>query len=147
DAQGKIQNDGLGCSAYTSVVLHRMRDGEDWLKHYDVKVYQWYGEKAAEHFGLAKAGRFQASDLVDPKKTHELISSGKLEAGSLYLFNARKNEQGHVGFVRVDAESQMEQWHYSSISKGLFGGAFRTWLKRSLYRDAEVELYRVPEPK
>lgn len=30
DRSGVVRNGGLGCSAYVSVVLHRMRDGPDW---------------------------------------------------------------------------------------------------------------------
>jgi hypothetical protein len=142
---GKIVGDGLGCSAFTSVVLHRMRDGEDWLKNYDPKVYQWYGEKAAVHFGLEKAGRFASADLLEVAKTKDLIAAGKLRAGALYYFNARKDKNGHVGFVRVEANGGLRQKHYSSISKGLMTGDFREWLRVSMYRSAEVELYFVPE--
>src|SRR4051794_2097522 len=51
---GTVRNGGLGCSAFTSVVLHRMRDGDGWLARYDLRVHQWYGHRAAEHFGLVQ---------------------------------------------------------------------------------------------
>jgi len=144
-ADGRVRNDGLGCSGFTSVVLHRMRDGDNWLRHYELMVYQWYGDKAAEHFGLKKAWTFPSADLLDASKTRELLKAGKLQAGALYCFNARKEKNGHVGFVRSGADGAIEQWHYSSIARGLYRGDFRDWLRRSLYRAATVELYLVPE--
>jgi len=36
DLSGRVRNGGLGCSAFVSVMLHRMRDGPDWLKSYDL---------------------------------------------------------------------------------------------------------------
>jgi hypothetical protein len=143
-ADGKVVNGGLGCSAFTSVVLHRMRDGEDWLKRYDRTVHQWYGDRAAEHFGLKKAGTFGSADLLDERATRALLADGKLTAGQLYLFNARSGKNGHVGFLRPGPDGALEQWHYSSIADGLYRGDFRGWLRASLYRGAQVELYLVP---
>ncbi|MCE9530138.1 MAG: hypothetical protein K8T89_03225 [Planctomycetes bacterium] len=142
---GKVRNDGLGCSAFTSAVLHRMRDGDEWLKAYDPTVHQWYGDKAAEHFGLKKVDQFNSTSLLDPKETLAFLKDGKLAAGQLYYFNARTGKNGHVGFVRLDKEGAIEQWHYSSISNGLYCGDFRKWLQESMYRAAKVELYVVPE--
>jgi serine/threonine protein kinase len=144
---GKVRNDGLGCSAFTSVVLHRMRDGSEWLERYDLNVHQWYGDKAAEHFGLKKVDTFAASDLLDADRTRTFVKDAKLKVGQLYLFNARKDKQGHVGFVRMAPDGALEQWHYSSIPGGLYTGDFRSWLKASLYRSATVELYLIPELK
>lgn len=142
---GKVRGNGLGCSAFTSAVLHRMRDGEDWLRRYDMQVYQWYGEKAAVHFGLKKVDTFASPDLLSVAKTQELLKQGKLQAGALYYFNARREKNGHVGFVRPGADGSLEQWHYSSISRGLYRGDYRQWLRSSMYREATVELYFVPE--
>ena len=145
-ADGKVRRGGLGCSAYTSAVLHRMRDGEGWLARYNLSVHQWYGERAAEHFGLVKAGRFASADLLDARRTRALIAEGKLRPGALYYFNARRGKNGHVGFVRVGAAGELEQSHYSSIVGKLYTGDYRGWLRASLYRTAAVELYAVPEP-
>jgi hypothetical protein len=144
-ADGKVRNGGLGCSAFTSVVLHRMRDGKDWLRRYDPQVHGWYGEKAAEHFKLRKVDTFAAKVLLDPARTAELVKAGKLKGGALYYFNARRQKNGHVGFVRVREGGAIEQWHYSSIAHGLYRGDFRKWLRASMYRAATVELYVVPE--
>ena len=147
DATGKVIGKGLGCSAFTSIVLHRMRDGDDWLKHYDTEVFQWYGDRAATHFGLTKAGAFLAEELLDAKKTLALIEAGRLKPGTLYLFNARKHEQGHVGFTRLLRDGKLEQAHFSSMTKGLYRGDFREWLQRSMYRDkATIEFFVIPEP-
>lgn len=145
DREGKAGT-ALGCSAFTSAVLHRMRDGDGWRRRYDSRVYQWYGEKAAEHFGLVLAGRFASADLLDADKRRKLAETGKLRAGALYYFNARRGKNGHVGFIRVGKAGEMEQWHFSSIKGGLYTGDFAEWLRRSLYREAAVELYAVPEP-
>ena len=46
------------------------------------------------------------------------------------------------------ADGRLEQVHYSMLANGLYRGDFRDWLKKSLYRSgAQVELYRVPEPR
>ncbi len=142
---GKVRGAGLGCSAYTSVVLHRMRDGDGWLARYETRVHQWYGDRAALHFGLLKAGTFTSADLLSIARTRALLREGKLRAGGLYYFNARKGKAGHVGFVRLDAAGGLRQWHYSSLVGGLYRGNFRRWLRQSMYRDATVELYVVPE--
>jgi hypothetical protein len=143
---GKVRNDGLGCSGFTSAVLHRMRGGEDWLRRYDVRVHQWSGDRAAEHFALKKAGTFTSADLLDPERIAAEVKSGKVKADRLYYFNARKGKNGHVGFVRFGSDGSIRQWHYSSISKGLYKGEFRGWLGASLYRTgATVEFYAVPE--
>lgn len=144
---GKAKGKGLGCSAFTSVVLHRLRDGEKWLDGYDATTYQLYGEDAAKHFALKKAGKFESTALLDEAETKKLVKDGTLNAGELYLFNARREKNGHVGFVRVSEVGALTQWHYSSISNGLYTGDFRRWLKESMYRAATVELYLVPEKK
>ncbi len=144
---GKVKGGGLGCSAFTSVVLHRMRDGEAWRQRYDLRVHQWYGERAAEHFGLARAGKFASKELLSAERVRALTEAGTLREGQLYYFNARRGQQGHVGFVRVLPGGKLEQAHYSSIKGGLYRGNFRAWLKASLYRGATVELYGVPEPR
>jgi hypothetical protein len=147
DKKGERHGEGLGCSAFTSVVLHRMRDGDKWLPGYDDSVYKLYGEDAAKHFGLKKAGKFESIALLDQAQTKSMLKGGELSGGQLYLFNARKEKNGHVGFVRVTDTGDIEQWHYSSISKGLYKGDFRKWLQESMYRAATVELYVVPEKK
>ncbi len=142
---GMVRDGGLGCSAYTSVVLHRMRDGADWLRRYDRQVHLWYGDKAAEHFGLKKAGTFASKDLLDVKKSQEVLAGAGVKPGALLFFNARKSKNGHVGFVRVRDGGELRQWHYSSLANGLYQGDFREWLRRGMYRDAAVESYFVPE--
>jgi hypothetical protein len=144
---GKVRGGGLGCSAYTSVVLHRMRDGAAWLGRYNIKVHQWYGDRSARYFDLSKAGTFPASDLLEAARTQALLRDGVLRPGTLYYFNARKGKSGHVGFVRLKADGGLEQRQYSSLAKGLYKGDFRVWLRRSMYRSATVELYVVPEPR
>jgi hypothetical protein len=147
DKSGRIRNGGLGCSAYTSVVLHRMRHGKGWQKPYSLKVHQWYGDRIAKHFGLKQAGRFSAKTLLNGASTKQLVATGKLKANILYVFNVRKGKQGHVGFVRVKADGKMIQSHYSGLPRyqGLATGDFRIWLRASQYRIANVELFAVPE--
>lgn len=148
DRSGVIHGNGLGCSAYVSVVLHRMRDGADWKTSYDLKVHQGYGDSIAAHFGLQKAASVSAVTLCDARAVQELQSDQTLRTGTLYLFNVRRNEQGHVGFVRVNSNGTLTQWHYSGLKaiNGLAAGNFADWLSVSQYRDSDVDLYPVPEP-
>ena len=97
---GRATRKGLGCSGYTSAVLHRMRDGADWLETYNLRVHEKYGNEIARHFGLELTRKVHASTLLDKALTKALVKGRKLRSG-LYLFNVRRGVNGHVGFVRV----------------------------------------------
>jgi len=146
-AGGAIRGGGLGCSAYVSVVLHRMRYGMVWRKHYSLKVHQRYGDVIARNFGLKSAGRFRASSLLSVKATRKLMASGKLKPNGLYLFNVRRGKQGHVGFLRVKQDGRLIQSHYSGMKQynGLATGDFRRWLRASRYRTEPIQLFRIRE--
>jgi hypothetical protein len=146
DKKGDVQGGGLGCSAYASVVLHRMRWDTKWLEHYDLKVHQHSPEEIAADFSLVAAHTLQAAEISDKALVVKLIADGKLVADGLYLFAARKAGDGHVGFVRISADGTISQWHYSKLDKydGLATGEFKDWYEKSMYKKSPVALFVVP---
>jgi hypothetical protein len=147
DRQGRVQGGGLGCSAYVSVVLHRIQFGAEWLSNYNLKVHQGYGDAIAGYFRLSHAATVPASSLIDSDGVQSLLAELTIRPGMLYLFNVRRGEQGHVGFVRVKSNGTLIQSHFSGLKSigGLATGNFASWLTASQYVASDVELYEVPE--
>ncbi len=148
DASGKVRGEGLSPASYVSVVLHRMRDGEPWRRHYSLEVQQWHGDRIAAYFGLAPRRIVSTRDLTDPARTQRLLARDVLRAGGLYLFEARAGRRGHLGFVRVRPNGDLEQAHYAAKRRwnGLATGDFRAWLRAApTYCKEPLKLYACPE--
>ncbi|MEM7474857.1 MAG: hypothetical protein AAF483_07685 [Planctomycetota bacterium] len=145
DKSGQIQGGGLGCSAYVSVVLHRMRNGPAWLKSYDLRVHQQYGDEIAKHFGLRPAAKVSAADLCKKQTVLRLVESGRLKKNGLYLFDTRNGKAGHVGFLRIKSDGSVIQSHYSGMKQynGLASGEFSNWLTNSQYRKQQIQLFQI----
>src|SRR5262249_47005817 len=130
-----------------------MENGDSWKQVYqaDIKTNQWphrwYGDAIAAHFHLGPAVEASADDLLDSAKTRKLLDEKKLNPEGLYFFNIRRGIEGHVGFIRVRADGELEQWQYSGLNtyRGLATGDFRKWKSASKYDKQPVELYLVPE--
>ncbi len=139
----------LGCSAYASIVLHRMRYGygNDWAKNYSLEVHKWFGDQIALHFGLKGPVKLSPAMGQSKNTVAQEVTAGRLKNDGLYFFNVRKEEEGHVGFIRIRKDGSLEQWHYSGMKayKGLATGDFRKWYNRSRYKRSDVELYLIPE--
>lgn len=146
--EGRVRHDGLAPASYVSVVLHRMRDGADWLATYRVDVHQWDGARIAAHFALGRAVVLEAECLQGAAPTQAFVQSGVLAAGGLYLFCVEAAGRRHLGFVRVGPEGALMQSHFSGLPHygALAEGEFRHWYAASPFARAPVQLYRVPEP-
>ncbi len=165
DFNGHVKRDGslyvpgkMGCSGYVSAVMQRMMYGEAWQKHakYVHEVYQWRGGRIAAHFGLELAVLLTPEQVADPQVVQTLIASGVLQENRLYLFqltrparllNGQWVTSGHTGFLRLRPNGSWIQSHFSGISSinGLASGNFILWYQGSIYRQAPVELYAIPE--
>ncbi len=126
DSSGEVVQGGLGCSGFVSAVLHRMQHGKDWLKSFNPKVHQLYGDQIAKTFSLPPAGQLDSKTLSNPSALRAKIASGEMKADGLYMFNVRNGQAGHVGFVRVKADGTLEQAQYSGLQayNGLATGNF-----------------------
>jgi len=150
---GQVTKGRLGCSGYATAVLYRMQNGNEWLKAYqaDAKAgrwpYQWYGDRIAAFFKLAAAIEVSAADIDDPAHIRAMVDDKTLVAGGLYFFNVRNGKEGHVGFVRVGQDGELQQRQYSGLEsyRGLATGDFRHWKDSTIYKDSPVQLYLVPE--
>lgn len=154
-------NNGIGCSAFVSAILHRMRDGDKWLSDsYDKTLYQLEGHAIAAKWRLVHAADIIGND-INSAGIKRLLGEGSFKDGQLYLFAVRivkadgALQQGHTGFVRVNSNGGLQQWHYSQSggnggSGGLLTGDFVAWYKSkgNPYGGAKasVSLYVVPEP-
>ena len=132
---GELTHPGfLGCSGFASIILQRMKYGNDaWLKDFDFKVQQVYGDEAAALMGLKLAGAKAVSDW-----------KASPPAKGFYFFNVRNGKEGHVGFVQIDGSSWI-QHQYSGLSpnNGYVKGSFFDWQAKSQYKNSPVELYLV----
>ncbi|MCA8956482.1 MAG: hypothetical protein KDC87_10440 [Planctomycetes bacterium] len=148
DRNGRLRNRGLAPAAYVSVVLHRMRFGNAWLRHYNIEVHQWRGDRIARYFGLTGPRVVDAGCLLDPQRTAAFVHQGVLHAQGLYLFHAAAGGRSHVGFIMVGADGSLVQSHYSGLARygHHVGGDFRAWLRASPFRDQPVQLFAIPSP-
>lgn len=123
----------LGCSGFASIIYHRMKYGEDWLKNFDFTVQMVYGDEGAKKLGFSSVG----------SKTGEDWKNNPPSDG-LYWFYVRKGVDGHVGFIDVKA-GKLNQHHYSSMKKynGYASGEFSDWYPASQYKAEKVELFKV----
>ena len=89
-----------------------------------------------------------------PHVSTKNYSSWKDEApeNDLYLFNTRRENYGHVGFIKID-NGNWRTFQYSRMTSngivlwdGYFAGYFEEWFFRSRYRDSQIELYKVLMP-
>ena len=141
---GTVKGGGLGCSAYATAVLYRMRYGKEWLDTYKTdwkarrRPHEWYGDQIAMYMGLGPAVVLPASAFNDAAS----VKKSKTKSG-LYLFMARKDAEGHVGFVRIRDDGQAIQSHFSGLKayQGLASGDFGVWHRESQYRGLPVSLY------
>ena len=92
-----------------------------------------HGERAAEHFGLPRAGKFASKELLAADRVRALTEAGTLREGRLYYFNARRGKQGHVGFVRLlPGGSEVRLGAAMSVVGGPFFLALLISMKRRL---------------
>jgi hypothetical protein len=143
--RGAVVNGGLGCSGFVSVVLHRMRYGDNWQASYDSKLYQDYGDVIARKSGLPLVCIIESNSLVARDRCQAFFDSRGVNVGAIFVFNVRDGVHGHVGFVRVMPDGWLAQFHYSGMEgyKGLAQGDFLGWYLRSMYKASPVELYGV----
>lgn len=149
DKDGNVKNSGLGCSAFVSVVLHRMQNGDQWLESFNWTAHQESGSGLASMFGLPLMATIPASVLGAPAAREALVKSGRLKADALYMFDVWKGtEHGHVGFILVRPNGRFDQFHYSGMQgyEGLAHGDFQKWYESSMYNGEQVQLYGVAEP-
>jgi hypothetical protein len=150
NGKGQVVNGGLGCSGFVSVVLHRMKYGDNWQASYDKTLYQQYGDVIARKTGLPLTAAIDANSLLDRARCKEFFDSRGITPGTLFVFNVRDGIHGHVGFVRLMPDGWLSQFHYSGMEgyKGLAQGNFLDWYSRSMYKASPVELYRLcDEPR
>lgn len=149
DGEGKVKNRGLGCSAFVSVVLHRMQNGEQWLESFDWRAHKKTGYELADAFGLSLMATIPSDILTSHIAREALVKSGRLKANALYLFDVWKGrKQGHCGFILVKPNGEFEQFHYSGLKdyQGLTYGNFQEWYEASQYKNEKIQLYGVSEP-
>jgi hypothetical protein len=145
NGKGAVVNGGLGCSGFVSVVLHRMRYGDNWQASYDKKLYQEYGDVIAHRSGLPLVCTIDSNSLVAPAKCQAFFASRGVNVGAILIFNVRNGVHGHVGFVRVMPGGWLAQFHYSGMKgyNGLAQGDFTLWYSRSMYKASPVEFYGI----
>jgi hypothetical protein len=145
NGKGAVVNGGLGCSGFVSIVLHRMRYGENWQVSYDSKLYQDYGDVIARKSGLPLVCTIDSNSLVDRDKCRAFFDWRGVNVGAILVFNVRKEIHGHVGFVRVMPGGRLAQFHFSGmpIYNGLAQGDFTEWYLRSMYKASPVEFHGV----
>jgi hypothetical protein len=145
NSKGAVVNGGLGCSGFVSIVLHRMRYGDNWQAFYDSKLYQEYGDVIARKSGLPLVATIDSNSLIAPDKCAAFFASRGVNVGAILVFNVRKEIHGHVGFVRVLPGGRLAQFHYSGMPgyNGLAQGDFTEWYSKSMYKTSPVEFYGI----
>lgn len=148
---------GIGCSTFVAVVLTRIRHGKDWLKHYDVDLYQKNGAGIAKEFGLGTPITLSVKDITSPAK-----AKANMAEGQLYLFDIERKAGSkwvgkHVGFVRRTKSGKLVHAQYSGIKRktddkhgGYHSGSFLPWLGRTGHGGkhrsvSRIRLYPVPQ--
>lgn len=147
-------NNALGCSAYVSVLLHKMKHGANWETKFDDKLHQKDGIGIAKEFGLSACRDLAFADWIEEKDGKPsikkeavkklLIGKDSTESGYkvdvVYLFVVGKFvhkghtlQGGHTGFLQFKADGSIDTWQYSGKSDGLCTGAFFDWYTWSGY--------------
>mgnify|MGYP001002811890 CR=1 FL=1 len=174
DAKDKI-TEGFGCSVFASIMLLKMKYGENWLEQHK-KIWQELhssyknisqeeeknlpdedqGRQLHQKFGcgIAKYFNLQKALYCKYKDGKRLEVHGKTNLNQLYFFDFRKNSEGHVGFLKNTMEGKKTittMWHYSkdNPNKGPSINQLEEWFKTSLYSkgEATMELYEVSFPR
>ena len=147
---GTIGGNGLGCSGYASVVIQRMKYGDNWKDSYSLTPHKWYGDKFAKHYDFKLKAKIPANVFNDKNKLKtDYLDNDKLKKNGLYYFNVRKGIHGHVGFFRIKSDGRVIQSQYSGLEgiNGLATGSPAKWIGKSRYKASEFELYLVNEPE
>ena len=142
----EVANNGLGCSAFASLVLHQFTMGSNWNRSFDSLIHQKAGKDIAKHFDLTKSASIAASELNTPKSVIKLMEQEKIASNGVYFFDVwAGNKSGHVGFIKFQPDGSISQWHYSGMKQynGLATGNFLNWLNQSRYRSQTLDLYRI----